>query len=255
MLKKLLLLLFISLSVVWAQNTDDDDYEPIERAPAFDAPFGGGGGYFGGIMFTDLAKLNSSLAGFGTPDLSQSSYFSGGGGFVYIGVVKHLRLGGIGITSGTTSKGTVNGFEKETRYSNSFAGITLEYSLPFIRNWALSIGGIVGIGGQEIDIYRHKGSVDWNGDLNTFKDDLLGTTQSLGRKYTNSYMVLAPTLNADILLHPLISLRVGAGYSFSLFGETWKADNGVAVNNFPANDLKGNSFFLQVGLLAGLFFY
>jgi len=68
-------------------------------------------------------------------------------------------------------------------------------------------------------------------------------------------MVIAPTLNADFLLHPLISVRVGAGYSFTMFGDNWKADNGVAVTNFPASDLKGNGFFLQFGVMAGLFFY
>lgn len=255
MIKRLMLILMMGLSVVFAQNEDEDDYEPVERAPAFDAPFGGGGGYFGGVMFSDLAKLNTALAGFGTPDLASASYFSGGGGFVYIGVIKHLRIGGLGITSGTSAKGSVNGFDKETRYSNSFAGVTVEYSLPFIRNWALSIGGIVGVGGQTIEIYRHKGSVDWTGDLTGFKDDVTGSTLSYGRKYTNTYMTLAPTLNADFMLHPLISLRVGAGYSFNLFGDNWKADNNVSVNNFPANDVKGNAFFLQVGLMAGLFFY
>ncbi len=245
----------ISLGVVFAQNKDEDDYEPIERAPAFDAPFGGGGGYLGGLMLSDLAKLNSALAGFGTPDLSSASYFSGGGGFVYIGVIKHLRIGGLGITSGTSAKGTVNGFEKETRYSNSFAGLTVEYSLPFIRNWALSIGGIIGAGGQTIEVYRHKGSVDWNGDLTGFKDDVTGSTLNYGRTYTNTYMTVAPTLNADFMLHPLISLRLGAGYSFNFFGDNWKADNGVSLANFPANDVKGNAFFFQVGLMAGLFFY
>ncbi len=254
MLKKLLLLLFIPLCVVMAQP-EDDDYEPIERAPAFDAPFGGGGGYMGGVAFMDFAAINKALAGFGTPDIAQAFYTSSGGGFIYIGFIKHLRLGGIGFTSGTSSKGTVNGFNKETRYSNSFAGLTVEYSLPFIRDWALSVGGIIGVGGQELELYKHNGSVDWNGDLTTMKDDLLGSTRSYGRKYSNTYMVLAPTLNADFLLHPLISVRVGAGYSFTMFGDNWKADNGVAVTNFPASDLKGNGFFLQLGIMAGLFFY
>jgi hypothetical protein len=143
-LKKLLLLLFIPLFVVMAQP-EDDDYEPIERAPAFDAPFGGGGGYLGGVAFMDFAAINKALAGFGTPEMSQAFYTSSGGGFIYIGFVKHLRLGGIGFTSGTTSKGTVNGFNKETRYSNSFAGLTVEYSLPFIRDWALSVAELLAL--------------------------------------------------------------------------------------------------------------
>jgi hypothetical protein len=252
-LKKLFILFFISLSVVMAQ-TEDDNYQPVERKPTFDSPFGAGGGYFGGVVMNDLSKLNSSLMGFGTQDLSQTSYLSGGGGFAYVMFIKYLRVGGVGLSSGTTSKATVNGFDKEARYSNAFGGLTIEYSLPFIRNWALSIGGIIGVGGQDLELYKQKGSVDWTGDLGDFKNDN-ATISSFGRKYSNTYMLLAPTINADILLHPMVSLRIGAGYSFTLFGDTWKAGNGATVNNFPANDVKGNAFFFQVGILAGVFFY
>ncbi|KAB2907969.1 MAG: hypothetical protein LC102_06000 [Ignavibacteriales bacterium] len=255
MIKKLIVILALGLSVAFPQNNDDDDYEPVYRAPAFDAQFGGGGGYYGGVFFTDLSKINSTFAGFGTPDLTSGFYSSGGGGFVYIGAIKNLRVGGLGMSARTSSRGSSNGFDKEISYSNSFGGVTVEYSFPFIRDWALSIGGIIGIGGQTIEVSRHFGAMDWDKDVAALHDDVGGAFLSYSRKYSNTYMTLAPTLNADFLLHPFISFRVGVGYAFNMFGDTWKADNNVTLNNFPARDINGNTFFLQFGVLAGLFFY
>jgi hypothetical protein len=75
--------------------------------------------------------------------------------------------------------------------------------------------------------------MDWDKDVAALHDDVGGAFLSYSRKYSNTYMTLAPTLNADFLLHPFISFRVGVGYAFNMFGDTWKADNNVTLNNFP----------------------
>lgn len=217
-----------------------------------DQPFGGGGGYLAGWMIPDLKPLNAELAGFGTPSLSESGFYSsGGGGFLYIGFIPHLRVGGVGFTGSTSGTGLVNGYEKEVKYSNSLGGLTVEYSLPFIRRFAVSIGFIAGFGSAQIETYRYRGSQDWNTVISDLGNPN-ASVDSYGRTMTNNYFLLAPTLNIDYPFHPLVSLRVGAGYSFT-FGKEWKLDNGQILNNVPES-ISGKSFFIQVGIMGGLFF-
>ena len=70
----------------------------------FDAPFGGGGGYTPGWIFVNLDELNNQLVSFGSGQLGKSGFYtSGGAGFVYIGFVPNLRIGGMGF-GGSTSE-------------------------------------------------------------------------------------------------------------------------------------------------------
>src|SRR3990172_13323749 len=66
----------------------------------FDTPFGGGGGYTPGWYFPNLESLKKELTFIGLPKLSESGFYSSGGaGFIYIGFVDYLRIGGMGFGS------------------------------------------------------------------------------------------------------------------------------------------------------------
>ncbi|MCK7523537.1 MAG: hypothetical protein MZV64_40745 [Ignavibacteriales bacterium] len=69
---------------------------------------------------------------------------SGGAGFVYIGFVPNLRIGGMGFGGSTSESALLNGFEREAVYQISGGGLTVEYTLPFIKNMAVSVGTIIG---------------------------------------------------------------------------------------------------------------
>src|SRR5690606_41360271 len=70
----------------------------------FDTPFGGGGAYTPGWYFPNLDALNNELANLNIPKLSESGFYSSGGaGFIYIGFIDYLRLGGMGF-GGSTSE-------------------------------------------------------------------------------------------------------------------------------------------------------
>jgi hypothetical protein len=217
----------------------------------FDTPFGGGGGYTPGWYFPNLDPLNEELSSIGIPKLSETGFYSSGGaGFIYIGFVDYLRIGGMGFggSASETSPQDANGFTKEVRYSLSGGGLTVEYSLPFIRNIAVSPGFIFGAGSIRIDAYNNNGDFSWDDIWNETQN---ASTENINRSIRNSFFIFAPTLNVDIPVYRFISFRIGAGYQLT-FSDDWKIDNKQELKNVPSG-LNGNSFFLQSGIFIGFF--
>lgn len=217
----------------------------------FDTPFGGGGGYTPGWYFPNLESINKEQSIIGIPKLSESGFYSSGGaGFVYIGFVDYLRIGGMGF-GGSTSEASskdVNGFTKEVIYNLSGGGLTVEYSLPFVRNIAVSVGFLFGGANIKIDVYNNNGNFSWDDVWSETQND---STQNINRSLSNSFFIFAPTLNVDIPFNRFISFRIGGGYQIT-FGDDWKVDNDRTINNIPS-DLNGNTFFLQSGIFIGFF--
>jgi hypothetical protein len=217
----------------------------------FDTPFGGGGGYTPGWYFPNLEPLNKELSSIGIPKLSESGFYSSGGaGFIYLGFVDYLRIGGMGFGGSTseTSAKDANGFTKEVIYNISGGGLTVEYSLPFIRNIAVSPGFVFGGGGIRIDSYVNNGNFSWDDNWNEIED---ASTQNVNHSLHKSFFIFAPTLNIDIPLYRFVSLRIGGGYQIT-FGGNWEADNDQNISNVPS-DLNGNTIYLQSGLFIGFF--
>lgn len=218
----------------------------------FDAPFGGGGGYTPGWIFVNLDELNKQLVGFGSGQLSTSGFYtSGGAGFIYVGFVPSLRIGGMGFGGSTSESSVLNGFEREAIYHISGGGLTLEYTLPFIKNIAVSVGAVIGGGSIQIDLYRNAGNFDWQSIWSEISST--DSSQNLSRRLNNSFFLLSPTINIDIPLYRFISFRLGGGYQFAL-GENWEIENEKELSNVPSK-LNGNGFFIQSGIFIGFFSY
>ncbi len=217
----------------------------------FDTPFGGGGGYTPGWYFPNINVVNNELTNIGIPNLSENGFYSSGGaGFIYIGFVDYLRLGGMGFGGATseTSPVDANGFTKEIRYSLSGGGLTVEYTLPFIRNIAVSPGFIFGAGSIRIDVFNNNSNFTWDDIWNETQN---ASTANVNRSLRNSFYFFSPTLNIDIPLYRFISFRIGAGYQLT-FDEEWKVDNDQELKNVPS-DLNGKAFFIQSGIFIGFF--
>lgn len=240
-----LVILFIILISAGLLQSQDRKY--------FDTPFGGGGGYTPGWYFPNLDPLNKELIAIGIPELSGSGFFSsGGGGFIYIGFIDYLRIGGMGFGGSTSevSSQDANGFTKEVIYNLSGGGLTIEYSLPFIRNVAVSLGFLFGGANIKIDVYNNNNNFSWDDIWNETQKDL---TQNINRSLKNNFFIFSPILNIDIPLYRFISFRIGGGYQIT-FGDEWKIDNDREIKNVPS-DLNGNAFFLQSGIFIGFFSY
>lgn len=219
----------------------------------FDSPFGGGGGYTPGWVFVNLDELNKQLMGFESGKLSTSGFYtSGGAGFIYIGFVPGLRIGGMGFGGSTSSSAFVDGFDREVVYSLSGGAFTIEYTLPFIKDLAVSVGSAFGGGSIQIELFRNSGSFDWQNLWQNFNDPLTASS-NLSRTFSNTFFLISPILNVDIPFYRFVSFRIGTGYRIAL-GKTWKIENDKEFLNVPSK-LNGNGFFIQTGIFIGFFSY
>jgi hypothetical protein len=225
----------------------------------FDTPFGGGGGYTPGWYLPNLDPINQRLNPemfipeaeiINMPQLTTSGiYSSGGAGFIYLGIVPNLRIGGMGFGGGTSSKSNSGGESREVKYKFGGGGLTLEYTLPFIKRIGVSFGTIIGAASQTIELYKNRGQFSW--------DDIwagMGSgheTDDYSRIMENNYWILTPTLNIDIPFYRFFLFRIGAGYNYSL-GNKWEIENDRSLSGVP-DELNGSSFFIQSGIFIGFF--
>lgn len=236
--KFILILIIISSTFAYSQT-----------GKFFDAPFGGGGGYVPAWYIPKVDEINNQLKVLGIPEFSTSGlYTSGGAGFIYIGFVKHLRIGGMGYGGSMTKSITDNGLNKEAVYSLGGGGFTVEYTMPFIKDVGLSLGAMIGAGNINVEIYSNLGQQDW---LTIWQNVDQLQSDNRYKKINNSYWMFSPTLNFEIPLYRFVVFRLGVGYQLT-FGDDWTYDNDQVLNNVPSG-LNANSFFIQSGLFVGFF--
>jgi len=233
-------LLFLATTFIYGQSGE-----------FFDAPFGGGIGYVPAWYMPNIDPINSQLNEIGMSELSSSGFYSSGiAGFLYVGFVKNLRVGGMGYGGSISTSQTIDNVNREVVYSLGGGGLTVEYTLPFIKDIGVSVGAVIGSGSLELDIYRSSGEFSWEGTWEEFSNPD-STSGSFNRKLKNSYFMFTPTINLDYPIYRFVSLRLGVGYQLT-FADDWTADNDQPVTNIPS-DLSGNSFFIQSGIFIGFF--
>ncbi|MCF8241104.1 MAG: hypothetical protein K9J16_06940 [Melioribacteraceae bacterium] len=211
--------------------------------------FGTAVGFTPYYLMPDYSELNKQLPAFGVDDFSGGLFSYGGGGYIYILVVENLRIGGTGFNGTASETKFFNGFDREVIYSVGGGALTIEYTIPSIRNVAVSFGAMIGAGSQEIEIFRNNQNFSWNGVWSEFSAS--PDADSYSRKLTRDYYILSPTINVDIPLNRFIAFRIGGGYLFTL-GNDWTTENEIELTNVSSG-LKSDSFFIQTGIFLGFF--
>jgi hypothetical protein len=250
-------LLILSIFLLFAVSVfpQETDY--------FDAPFGGGGGYVGGWIIPKVDGINAELKNFGVPDIPSSGFYtSGGAGFIYLGIIQNIRIGGIGFggsrkTTSIQSLNFVSGQPipirrnysyKEADYSLGGGGLTIEYTLPFIKDFGISVGGIIGLGSLNVTLYQNQGSFTWQDFWNNYSSL---NSYSYSATLHDHYWFFTPTVNVDIPAYRLLDFRIGVGYQ-ATFANSWTYDNGQEISGVPSG-INGNGFYVQAGVFVGLF--
>lgn len=239
-LKNIVVLLLIALSA--ASNAQERRF--------FDSPFGLGFGYTPVWRIGNLDELNTRLKATGFPEIATSgNYGNGFSGYIYLGFIPNLRIGGQGFGGKTEKSISVNGTTSRVEYGFSYGGFTAEYTLPFIRSAAVSVGLMIGGGMNTFTTNRYSGDATWNGIWNGYADT---TKQSSSfHSFENTFVALTPTLTVDIPFYRFFAFRIGGGYSFTL-SDNPVLDNVRAVSGVPSQ-FNGNSYYIQAGILAGFF--
>jgi len=213
--------------------------------------FGLAGGITPMWMFPDFSEVNKMLPNFGVGDFPSSGTFGlGGGGYAYIMLIDNLRIGGTGFSTSVERTSVDDGYRKKAVYSQGVGAFTMEYTFPFIKHVAVSVGAMIGGGSMRLELYRDNGSYSWDGVWDEISEPG-SKTENISRKMSRSYFTIAPTLNLDIPLNRFVAIRLGGGYLVT-FGKNWKMENGESLNNVPSG-LNGNTFFIQTGLFLGFF--
>ncbi len=232
----LLIILFLSITVYSQQNK------------YFDAPFGGGIGYAPGWYMPNLDPVNFEMNNIGMPELSTSGFYSSGiAGFIYIGFVKHLRVGGMGFSGSTSSTQKTGDVNREVLYKLGGGGVTIEYTLPFVKDFGVSVGATIGAGTMTVNIFSSNGEFNWE-NIWDFEE---AEASSVNTVMNNNFWMFTPTLNLDWPVYRFVVLRLGVGYQLT-FGDEWTADNDQPLQGVPS-DLSGNAFFIQSGIFIGFF--
>jgi hypothetical protein len=242
-MKKVFAVIFATLLLNTFVFSQDSQY--------FDAPFGGGVGYTPGWYFPSMYQVNLQMKTFGLPEFSNSGFYTSGiSGFLYLGFIPQLRIGGMGFGGSTSMSAIVNGENREAVYSLGGGGVTIEYTLPLVRNFGISVGAAIGRGDLKIELYKNSGSFDWN---NAWSEISTTPTSNYSRTLDNKYWIFTPAINFDIPFQRFVNFRIGAGYQFT-FGDNWTIENNQPLNNVPSG-LNGKSFFIQSGVYIGFFSY
>ena len=152
-----------------------------------------------------------------------------------------------GSLASTIMQGTIN---REVVYCLGGGGVTIEYTLPFVKDFGISVGAVIGAGNMEIQLYRNNGEFNWEDIWEEFGDPN-SNTEDVARKMENSFWMITPTLNFDWPIYRFVLLRLGIGYQLT-FNSDWTADNNQTLVSVP-NDLSANSFFIQSGIFVGFF--
>ena len=63
-----------------------------------------------------------------------------------------------GSLASTIMQGTIN---REVVYCLGGGGVTIEYTLPFVKDFGISVGAVIGAGNMEIQLYRNNGEFNW----------------------------------------------------------------------------------------------
>jgi len=248
-ISKLLKIIFI---LFWGTFQNYFAQEDFSISDKWDSKYGAGGGLIFHFGMPNLKSLNKSFESFKVGKFDRNFGFMFGGlGYAYIPFLKNVRIGGLGAGMVASKRGLSDGYEKEVEINLNIAGFTIEYSLPFTKNWAISTGVIIGASGYEIIAHKNKSSLNWD-DIWKSGFDSLSASKSLLYKITNDNFSITPMLNIDIPFEKFFSFRFGFGYVFS-FDSDWKA-NQKQLYLVPSN-LKCDHFFASVGILAGFFVF
>lgn len=241
-----LLIVLISFNLINAQDETED--------VGWVARFGIAGGITPTWIIPNIDPLNAEIKKVGLEELSNSGMLLlGGGGYAYIMFVDNLRLGGIGLSGSTSTSGKIGNMNKEIKYNYGFGGVSVEYTLPFVKYIGVSVGAIIGAGSQSIEIYQNNGSFTWDDTWGKVNSDGIVMTNHVSDEISNAFYIFTPTLNVDVPINRFIALRIGGGYTFT-FDNDWSLNNDNSIEGVP-NDFSGDSFFIQTGIYFGFFAY
>ena len=175
----------------------------------------------------------------------------GGRGFIDMPFVPGLRVGGLGL--GFTHEKSVespNNIIKTVKYSYGMGGVSFEYVGNISKKFDYTLGGTLGIGSLNLDIYQHsKDLQNWN--ISLIGGDTLSAGNSNSSKYSAKVYSIEPQVGIGYQMLDYLYLNLNAGYALTI-QNNWKLDDALEVKNVPSG-IKADGFNLKFSVNVGLF--
>jgi len=239
--------------------------EPIPPKRSHMAKVGLFGGFTPGMIFPDVAPVNSFLTAGGAAPLKTSGVFMlGGAGAAYIMVVPNLRVGGVGMSGSisSTSLDAATNIRRDAQLKIGYGGLTVEYVVPIAERFDFAVGTMLGTGGMDLTLRKSNGGANtWTGEAGSFGSygggftpagaDLGSPPDNITRILTGSFYIVIPSACFEYAITGWCAVRLGASY-VAMFAPTWRVDNNYDLIGVPSS-VKGNGFMANMALLIGTF--
>lgn len=242
------LILLFGLSTVWAQEP------PIPPRRGSAPKVGLFLGFTPAWLKVDVAPVNEFLAGTGAAPLKDNGIFMvGGGGAIYILVIKNFRVGGMGLSGSTSSSAVLpNGIRRDVQLSVGVGGLTFEYVVPIVRRLDFAFGSMVGWGSTTLSLRQYAGgNHTWTDEQALFGTWPPTSTISTERTLSGSFLALVPSVSIEYAALGWLAFRLGASYNLML-APSWSVDGEYSLSGVPSS-VKGNGFMVNAGIFVGTF--
>jgi len=228
--------------------------EPIPPKRSRTIKVGLFGGFTPGVLFPDVAPINSFLtAGHAAPLSDNGVFLYGGGGAAYIMLLPNVRVGGMGM-SGSIKSTSLDGagVRRDAELNVGYGGITVEYVIPIVERLDVAVGVMMGWGGIDITLRQSNGAANtWEGEQTYLGTGLGAPPNNVTRILNGSFFVYVPSAYIEYSLLNWLAVRAGASY-VGMAAPSWKVDNNYDLLGVPSN-VSGRGFMINAGILIGTF--
>jgi hypothetical protein len=123
----------------------------------------------------------------------------------------------------------------------------LEYVKFFGEKIDFTIGGAIGIGSLNIDLYQHSPSAFGSGTSSLW--DTSNNSKQL--HYSSQTYTFEPRIGIGVQVNNFLNFKLNAGYAFAI-QNTWKVDDVLEVQNVPSG-IKAQGLNIGLCMNIGLF--
>ena len=256
-MKKLVITAMMLTFVGSLVYTQEENIPPIPPKRSRSAKIGAMGGFTPGLVFVDVAPINSFLVGAGGAPLKDNGVLLyGGAGSAYIMFVPNLRIGGLGMSGSIKSTSLdATGIRRDAELNVGFGGVTFEYVIPLQERLDLSVGTMLGGGGIDITLRENDGHPKtWQEEFGNFGSGNYqagGRITSIKREMSGSFFVVIPSVNLEYAVLGWLGARIGMSY-VGMYAPSWTLDDTDDLLGVPS-DVNGKGFMINAGLFLGTF--
>ena len=247
----LLFIAFVALIFSGDVLAQDDklnqfSFEDVPTEEAKPPYFAISGGFISTWLFTNLSDVNTLASAAVGGGYNSPIVLFGGEVFAAIGIIPNVRVGFMSIGSVNTLQSSGSSPAKQTEYSVSMNGLSIDYAFTPFKGFSLVPGVRGGWGDVNIEVSESASS----SQAFPIYPIALAGGNAMRRMRSDMFFVM-PNLNIEYAFTLVSMVRLNVGYNLS-FMQDWRVDNIANLTGVP-NTINATGLTAQIGLFVGLF--